>query len=138
MKITPTTSPILDSVRAEFDSRFEAILESLPSDVRELIERIPILIEDEPTEDFLRQMGIPEDGLPSDLCGAHWGVPLTEQSVGLAIEEPERVYLFRGPILRLAGDEPGALEQEIRITLLHELGHHFGLDDDDLDELGFR
>jgi predicted Zn-dependent protease with MMP-like domain len=103
-----------------------------------------------------------EDG--SDLCGLHSGTPLTERGVadsagwgGLGeAGEPETVYLFREGIASLAfaseqqGGFEGACEgdwgdsdaderlyEEIRITVLHEIGHHFGLDEDDLDELGY-
>jgi predicted Zn-dependent protease with MMP-like domain len=77
------------------------------------------------------------DRRQSDLCGLHWGIPLTARSVEHSATFPDRMMLFRGPILRVAGRRRQDLEEQIRITLLHEIGHHFGLDEDDLAALGY-
>ncbi len=85
----------------------------------------------------------------SDLCGLHTGTALTERSVQDSAVLPDQIHLFRDGIASLAleGYEPvltwespdaeEALYEEIRTTLLHEMGHHFGLDEGDLDELGY-
>ena len=125
-----------DITRAEFDDRLEAILAELPADIRALVDAVSIIVEDEPSAEILREMGIPVDEEP-DLCGLHGGVPLSERSVLDPEFEPEIVYLFRGPILRLAGPRPNEQTRQIRITLLHELGHHFGLSEERLEELGY-
>jgi len=85
-----------------------------------------------------------------DLYGLHSGTALTERSVEAPPDLPDQIMLFRGPLFRLAG--PGAslhptrrkrtkeretLREQVRITLLHEIGHHFGLDEEDLDRLGY-
>ena len=125
-----------EATRAEFDERLEAILAELPADIRALVDDVSIIVEDEPSREILVEMGIPLDEEP-DLCGLHGGVPLSERSVLDAEFEPEIVYLFRGPIFRLAGSRPAERTRQIRITLLHELGHHFGLTEERLEELGY-
>jgi predicted Zn-dependent protease with MMP-like domain len=75
----------------------------------------------------------------------HDGVPLTERSIEDGAMLPEQIMLFRGPILRLAGcgelpwsdAQQEELQREVHITLLHEIGHHFGLDEDDLERVGY-
>ena len=95
----------------------------------------------------MREFGL-ED--PADLCGLHSGIPLTERSVSDPGGEIETISLYRLGIVEAAGgwrrwqDDEGRswggidrVREEIRITLLHEIGHHFGLDEDDLERLGY-
>lgn len=143
-----------DKLRQRFDRLLEEVIADLPDDVRALIDRIPVVVLDRPTPDLLNQLA--QDGLlepgddGADLCGLHTGIGLTDRTVddpeGWGALDgsgaPEQVHLFRDGIVTLAGgwdkpDADDALYEEIRITLLHELGHHHGLDEDDLDELGF-
>jgi len=128
--------------RAVFDRMLEDELAHLPEPARALLEEVPVVVDDEPTAELLAELGMEAD---EDLCGLHSGVMLTERSVEQSGELPEQVHLFRGPIIRLARDLAAELsmgfEDELRrqvhITLLHEIGHHFGLDEDQLDELGY-
>jgi predicted Zn-dependent protease with MMP-like domain len=147
--------------RDRFDRLLEDAIEALPPAIRELIEHVPVVVLDSPTPVMLASLkrdGVLEqaaDGL--DLCGLHTGVAITQRSVedpggwgglaggGEADAEsggPERIHLFRKGIIDLAGgwEQPQAEEEvyeEIRITLLHEIGHHFGLEEDDLEDLGY-
>jgi predicted Zn-dependent protease with MMP-like domain len=109
----------------------------MPRKFRKVLDTITLLIEDEPSDEILDELRIPRRDRPprrpSDLCGFHSGVPLPDRSFFDTSPRMDRIYLFRGPILRL--DEP--LEEEIEITLFHELGHHFGWDEDHLHELGY-
>ncbi|MCC7440027.1 MAG: metallopeptidase family protein [Bdellovibrionales bacterium] len=123
--------------RAAFDELLESVLEGLPSDLRALLEEVPLLVDDEPSRDVLRVMGIRARAGEADLCGMHWGVPIPDRSVTQEVPELDRIHLFRGPILRLAGRGRRERLRQIRITLLHEIGHHFGLDEDRLEELGY-
>ena len=107
-----------EALRAEFDGKLEAILAELPADIRALVENVSIIVEDEPSDEILLEMGIPLDEEP-DLCGLHGGAPLSERSVLDPEFEPEIVYLFRGPIYRLAGARSAERTRQIRITLLH-------------------
>ncbi|MEM1212036.1 MAG: metallopeptidase family protein [Planctomycetota bacterium] len=131
-------------LRAVFDAVLDEEVAVLPAGVAAMLEEVPLVVEDEPSRRLLDEMGIgPGEG---DLCGLHQGVPLTERSVEESGRLPDRMMLFRGPIIRLAGysllhgtagpsyDE---LVRQVHITLLHEIGHHYGLDEDDLDALGY-
>lgn len=128
-----------DRQRERFDAIFEDVIDALPPHVRERLEEVPVVVEDRPSRELLRSMDLPEDEL---LCGLHTGVALTERSVEHSGVLPDEIRLFREGIVDLAGGwrQPHAeqeIYEEIRITLLHEIGHHFGLDEDDLEDLGY-
>ena len=132
--------------RNQFDKLVESVLEELPKALLELLEEVPLLVEDCPSPAILHQLGCAAD----EICGLHNGVMLTEKSLEDLPELPERIHLFRAGILAIAGgwtpwqDDDGTpmggmdvIREEIRITILHEIGHHFGLDEEDLEQLGF-
>jgi predicted Zn-dependent protease with MMP-like domain len=126
--------------RDRFDRLLEEVIEALPRGVRDLMERVPVIVDDVPDEQTLDEMG-EEDEL--DLLGLHSGTPFTEESVEAAPEVPPDIRLYREGIVEHAGgwDQPDAddrVREEVRITLLHEIGHQFGLDEDDLDRLGYQ
>jgi predicted Zn-dependent protease with MMP-like domain len=126
--------------RRQFDQILDRLVEELPAHIHHVIEEIPVIVDDEPDDDLLDEMGL--DPSTSELCGLHWGIPLTRRSVEHSGVLPDQIHLFRGPIIRLAsrgrrGPTLGNLERQIRITLLHEIGHHFGLDEADLAQLGY-
>jgi predicted Zn-dependent protease with MMP-like domain len=124
-----------------FDEILQRLIDELPEQLHELLEEVPLIVEDDPSPRLLAEMEVGRDGL---LCGLHWGTPLTHRSVEAPAHMPDRMMLFRRPIM-LVARYPGRrrrealdrLERQIRITLLHEIGHHFGLDEDDLAELGY-
>ncbi len=127
-----------DAERNRFDAILEEELAALPERVHDLLEEAPLVVEDRPSEELLREMGMEEEEL---LCGVYTGIAMTEKSVEDAAALPDHIQLFRNGILDLAGGwEAGeeAVRAEIRITLLHEIGHHFGLDEEDLAELGYE
>jgi predicted Zn-dependent protease with MMP-like domain len=134
--------------RERFDELFEEVLAELPEGIHHLLEECPLVLEDRPSRAIREELGITDDDDADILCGLHTGVPLTERSV----ERPDVsdvVHIFREGVVDMAGgweegeDEEGPfggearLRREIRITILHELGHHFGLDEGDLDKLGY-
>ncbi|MBX2850666.1 MAG: metallopeptidase family protein [Phycisphaeraceae bacterium] len=132
------------ALRDIFDEILEAQIEVLPPDAAEVVALSGVVAEDEPSEDVLASLGMTRaEG--QDLCGIHFGVPETERSVEDTGELPSQIMLFRGPIIRLAayrivdGREVNRdeLTEQIHVTLLHEIGHQFGLDEDDLTELGY-
>ena len=72
-----------------------------------------------------------------DLYGLYLGIPLTERDTGYAGALPDKIAIYRLPLVEEFGDDPEVLEDEIRITVLHEIAHHFGIDEDRLTELGW-
>jgi predicted Zn-dependent protease with MMP-like domain len=126
--------------RDQFDAILEEILADLPPDIHQLLEEVPLIVEDHPSDEILDEL---ECEYYDELCGLHDGISLTERSVDNPPELPPQVHLFRLGILSLATDEHGRLDlqelhHQIRITLLHEIGHHFGLEEEDLRELGYE
>lgn len=110
----------------------EHALAAIPAPLRDLVRGTAILVEDTPDDDTLREMGIES---PWELTGLYQGIPLTEKSVGHVPSEPDRILLFREPIL-LEWIETGEdLFRLVRNVLIHEIGHHFGLTDDDIARL---
>ncbi len=125
--------------RERFDRVFEAVFEALPDEVRALLQQVPVCLEDEADPELLAEVGCEE---PGDLFGLYTGTPLTERSHDLAGEPSELIHLFRASLMAVSTDARGRLDEtelaeQIRITLMHELGHHYGLDDGRLDQLGF-
>lgn len=125
--------------RERFDRLLEQVLEGLPGPLHELIEKVPVIVEDTPDDALLDEMG--EDD-PQALLGLHSGTPFTEESVEASGELPADIRLFREGIVSHAGgwdglDADERVREEIRVTLLHEIGHQFGLDEDDLERLGY-
>ena len=110
----------------------EDALAAIPKPLRDQLRGVAILVEDIADDEILRELGIEN---PYELTGLYLGVPLTEKSNGLVPEEPDRILLFREPIL-LEWIEGGEyLFRLVRNVLIHEIGHHFGLSDQDIERL---
>ena len=135
--------------RERFDALLDEVMESLPPRIHALLEEAPLLVDDRPSRAILDALGLAPDD--DSLCGLHQGTPLTDRSVSQGFDLPETMHLFREGIIDEAGgwepwiDEDGTalggddvVRREIRITVLHEIGHHFGLDEDDLARLGYE
>jgi predicted Zn-dependent protease with MMP-like domain len=105
-----------------FEEQVDRVLRSLPAELREAIKNVEIAVEEEDPED-------------PDLFGQYVGVPLTERG-DWAGRLPDRIRIFRRPLVESFPD-PDELEAEIRITVLHEVAHYFGFDEDRLDDLGY-
>ena len=105
-----------------FEQRVERAIASLPPEMREAVQNVDISVEDE----------LPED---PDCFGLYEGVPLPERG-DWAGAMPDRIRIFRLPLVESFPD-PDELEREIRITVLHELAHYFGIDEDRLEDLGY-
>jgi predicted Zn-dependent protease with MMP-like domain len=106
-----------------FEDHVRAALDSLPPQFRDALRNVAIVIEDENPGD-------------PDLLGLYEGVPLPEREHGEPLL-PDRITIYRLP-LEESFPDPDELREEIRITVLHELGHYFGLDEDRLAELGYE
>jgi predicted Zn-dependent protease with MMP-like domain len=111
---------------AEFEQVVEEALASLPDQFVELIRNVVVAVEDEPNEEDLEANG----GDEAELLGIYRGVALTERG-GADPMLPDEIAIFRGPITRIARSRREAI-REVRETVMHELGHYFGLEDEDL------
>ena len=114
-----------------FERLVDRALAGIPSPFREHLAEVAIVIDDEPTADQLRHNGIDDD---EGLYGIYEGVPITEYGADW-VAMPNRITLFRLPLEEDFPD-PDDLAEEVRITVIHELAHHLGIDDDRLGELG--
>jgi len=97
-------------------------LDGLPPELGRRIRNVAVFVEDE----------APEPGL----LGLYEGIPLTERSDSYAGVLPDRITIYRRPLCRLCGGE-AQLVTQVRVTVVHEVAHHFGIDDDRLQELGW-
>jgi predicted Zn-dependent protease with MMP-like domain len=126
--------------RRRFDKVFEEVLAEMPPRIHELIDEVPLHLEDYPSPQVMREMGV---GYRDELCGLYTGIPITEKSIEHSGQLPDVVTLYREGILAAAIDRHGRvskkrLRREIRVTILHELGHYHGLDEDELRRLGYE
>jgi predicted Zn-dependent protease with MMP-like domain len=113
--------------RQEFETLVEEALAGLPSQFAELLDNVAVVVEEEPSDDDYE---VVEDD-DSELLGLYRGVALTHRTHDMLPMLPDQIAIFRGPILRIARSRRDAV-QEIRDTVIHELGHYFGLHDDDM------
>lgn len=109
-------------------------LDSLPEKFRRAMENIAIVIEDWPDEQTLRETGLQSK---LDLFGLYQGTPLPERANGEAGMLPDVITLYRRPIEQRSRND-AEIRRQIAKTLLHEIGHYFGLDEDRLTELGYE
>ena len=107
-------------------------LRGLPQPFAQSLGDVVLIVQDFADEATLRQMGI-ED--PFELSGLYEGVPLTERSVEQSGTMPERIFLYRRPIIDEWADGEETLEHLVAHVLIHEVGHHFGLSDEDIHAL---
>jgi predicted Zn-dependent protease with MMP-like domain len=115
----------IDMEPERFDELVDRALDGIPEELAALVQNLVVLVEDEPPE-----------GEPDDLLGLYDGVALTERDSTVTMELPDRIFIFRGPLLDFCESEKQLVE-EVRITVVHEIAHHFGIDDHRLHELGY-
>ncbi len=114
--------------KAEFEKLVEKAIAELPEEFRSRIENVVIAVEDEPTDEDYELTDTPDD---EDLFGIYRGAMRTEMTWDVLPDLPPQVVVFRGPILRNTGTSREAV-REIKDTIVHELGHYFGLEDDEM------
>jgi predicted Zn-dependent protease with MMP-like domain len=112
----------------EFEALVEHALEGLPEELANLLENVAVMVEDEPDPEDLEALGM-EPG--EELFGLYQGIPLDERTSFYQGAMPDRVFVYRGPILRSCENRRQVI-REIRDTVVHELGHHFGLEEEDM------
>lgn len=118
--------------RKAFEALAHRAIRDLPEEFREKLENVVVIIEDEPSDELLDSMEVP----PEDtLFGLYDGVPITERGFDSPLY-PDRIYIFQKPIEDECATEE-ELVAEIQTTIIHEVAHFFGLDDDYLHDLGY-
>ncbi len=111
----------------EFEALVERAMERLPDEFAQLLDNIAVVMEDEPEPELKHEMGMDEE---EELLGLYLGVPFGERDSGYSAL-PDQVVLYRGPLVRISRDRR-ELIREVRDTLVHELGHYFGLSDEEM------
>ena len=120
--------------RSRFEELVRDALASIPRRFRAALHNVAIVVEDEPSAELLDQMDIEP---PDTLFGLYQGTPLTERRWDYGNTLPDQVVLFQGPIERDAEDEED-MRVAIAETLIHELGHYFGLSEEEIEEIEER
>ena len=117
--------------RREFESLVRRALERLPSEFLARMENVDVLVEDWPSDELMAESGLgPED----TLLGLYHGVPLTDrEAYNMAL--PDTITIFQGPIEEECGS-PAEIVAEVRDTVVHEVAHHFGISDEQLEAWG--
>jgi predicted Zn-dependent protease with MMP-like domain len=116
--------------RRRFQELVAEALDGIPPELGNHMENVAVLVEDWPSAEQL-------EGRDGTLLGLYEGIALTDRSpLAYTGVLPDRIIVFRGPLCELARDE-AALADHIRVTVVHEIAHHFGIDDSTLDALGW-
>ncbi|HET6625451.1 MAG TPA: metallopeptidase family protein [Nocardioidaceae bacterium] len=110
--------------RERFEELVGDALDQIPADLTALMDNVVVLVDDEPPAD------------DPELLGVYDGTPLTERDTLYAGLLPDRITIFRNPTLRMCGTDEEVVD-EVRITVVHEIAHHFGIDDERLHDLGY-
>ncbi|MCX5211496.1 metallopeptidase family protein [Kitasatospora sp. NBC_00240] len=110
--------------REDFELLVSDALDQIPPKLAAMMDNVAVFVEDEP------------DAIAPDLLGLYEGTPLTERGEWYAGVLPDRIIVYRGPTLRQC-DSREDVVAEVRTTVIHEVAHHFGFDDHELDELGW-
>lgn len=126
-------------LREYFDGLFETVISALPAMAAEMLKKTPVYVEDYPSDSIMKKLGFAHR---SQLCGLYTGIPITERSVWISGIPTDLIYIYREGVMRASGcsrigENEEELLRQMRITVLHELGHQNGLSEDDLTELGY-
>jgi predicted Zn-dependent protease with MMP-like domain len=123
--VTPSEVP-----EEQFEDMVADVLDSIPDELARQLENVAVMVQDWPTE-------IQLNGRSGTLLGLYEGIDLPHRSpLGYSGAMPDRITIFRGPLCAISRDEDDLLAQ-VRVTVLHEVGHYFGMSEDRLHELGW-
>jgi len=115
---------VIEMSRERFEELVSDALDEVPPELTALMDNVVVLVEDDaPADD-------------PDLLGVYDGIALTERTSSYSMVVPDRITIFRNPTLAICDTEADVVE-EVGITVVHEIAHHFGIDDDRLHELGY-
>lgn len=117
----------------EFDRIVRRSIRRIPAEIRRHLENILISVQKRPTVEMLDEMGLPAD---EPLLGVYWGVSLMDRSITDPPLMPDTIFLFQEPLEEMCAS-PEELEEQIEITVVHEVAHAIGIDEDTLADLGY-
>lgn len=118
----------------EFDKAVDRAVRRIPEEIRSHLDNVVITVRKRPTRDMLEDVGLP----PEDtLLGLYQGAALTERSFFAPVEYPDTIFIFQEPLEKMCGSLE-ELEREIEITVVHEVAHFLGIEEDRLAELGYE
>ncbi len=120
--------------RERFAELVAEALAELPKEFAARLDNVEVVIEDEPTAELLREMEL--DPRRHTLFGLYQGVPLNQRGIGYGMTLPDKITIFYRPIVR-EYRAPGAIRRAVTRTVIHEVGHFFGLDDDEIRSSGY-
>jgi len=120
--------------REQFAELVAAALDELPAAFAARLENVEVVIEDEPSAELLRTMQL--DPRRDTLFGLYQGIPLSQRGVSYGMTLPDKITIFYRPLVR-SHRSPDAIRREVARTIIHEIGHFFGLDDDEINEAGY-
>ncbi len=116
----------------EFATLVQQALDSLPEDIRQKLDNVAVVIQDYPTRDQLRRARLPPG---MTLFGLYEGIPLTQRTGGYTMVAPDKITIFRRPILA-ACRSAEQVRERVAHTVTHEIAHHFGISDEHLRRIG--
>jgi predicted Zn-dependent protease with MMP-like domain len=119
--------------REEFDELVIDALSTLPRQVLDRMENVAITVQEWPSRAQLEASNVPPG---STLFGLYQGVPLTQRTSHYGMVAPDRITIFRGPLIRYYAT-PEAIAEQVRKTVVHEIAHHFGMGEAQIAALGY-
>lgn len=122
--VVPDNGRVLEMTREEFEELVAEALDRIPPELTRLMDNVAVFVEDEP------------DPSDPELLGLYEGTPLTDRGEWYAGVLPDRITIYRGPTLRMCETREDVVA-ETEVTVVHEIAHHFGIDDDRLHALGY-
>lgn len=117
----------------EFDRIVKKAIARIPEEIRQHLENILITVQQRPDSDMLAEMGYAPD---EPLLGLYWGVPLNERTVGEPPLYPDTIFIYKEPLEEMCATRE-ELEEEIEVTVVHEVAHFLGMSEERLAELGY-
>lgn len=118
--------------RARFEQLVDTAISTLPRQFRERLSNVAVIVESRPAKDLLERLEIPSG---DTLFGLYEGVPLTERGFEAPLH-PDRIWIFQEPIEQVCTTE-AEVEREIQTTIMHEVAHFFGFEDEELEDMGY-
>jgi len=119
--------------REEFEAIVRRVLRQIPEEFQPFLKEVSVVVQNRATKKLLKELDFPAD---EDLLGLFDGTPRTERSVTESIHYPDTIFVYQQPLEEMC-ESLEELEEEIEITVVHELAHYMGIEEDRLEELGY-